>query len=468
MLWIHGGGNVIGHAGFYDGGRLAEERGVVVVAINYRLGPLGWLHNWALRSDARIDDDVSGNFATLDMIRALEWTRENIAAFGGNPHNVTIFGESAGGTNVFSLLLSPRASGLFQRAIVQSGGTRISTLAEAEDFMDDLTPGSEASSNEVLLLLLQADGRAGDRASAKALLASMSRPEIAQYLRDKSAAEFLEIYRSNFGQGGFLRAPLLAGDGIVLPVEPPLERLADASGWNVVPVMLGTNRDEDKLFMFGDPKWVKQWLGFLPRLRDPEGFELQARYSSQMWRARGVDEPGAAMRNVSPAVYTYRFDWDDEPSRLGTDLSQMLGAAHGFEIPFVFGHYDLGKAGNVIFTRGNLEGREQLADAMMSYWTEFARTGDPGRGREGQLPRWDAWPPAGGTAEFMRLDVPSEGGLTMTPGFATESVVLARAVSDPALSARPDRCAILEQVAARSATSLPADCVDATVAKHGD
>ena len=108
----------------YDGGRLAAAHDVVVVTIHYRLGPLGWFRHAALRAEGGSPEDRSGNFGTLDQIRALEWVRDNIAAFGGDPGNVTIFGESAGGRDVFALLLSPRARGLFHRAIVQSGGTR--------------------------------------------------------------------------------------------------------------------------------------------------------------------------------------------------------------------------------------------------------------------------------------------------------------------------------------------------------
>src|SRR5262245_8269705 len=107
MLWIHGGGNTIGSASFYDGGHLAAAENVVVVVVQYRLGALGWLRHAALRAEGGSDADRSGNFGTLDTIRALEWVRDNVAAFGGDPQRVTIFGESAGGNNVFALLLSP-------------------------------------------------------------------------------------------------------------------------------------------------------------------------------------------------------------------------------------------------------------------------------------------------------------------------------------------------------------------------
>ena len=141
MVWIHGGGNSVGHAGFYDGGNLATRENVVVVAINYRLGPFGWFRHAALRGDDTTPEERSGNFGDLDPIRALEWVRDNVAAFGGDPGNVTVFGESAGGRNVLALLVAPAARGLFHRAIVQSGGLRFDPPGRGEGITDDERSG---------------------------------------------------------------------------------------------------------------------------------------------------------------------------------------------------------------------------------------------------------------------------------------------------------------------------------------
>jgi para-nitrobenzyl esterase len=455
LVWIHGGGNVIGHAGFYDGGNMAQTHDVVVVAINYRLGPLGWFRHASLRGAESSAEDRSGNFGTLDMIRALEWVRDNVGAFGGDPDNVTIFGESAGGADVYSLLVSPRASGLFHRAIVQSGGTHFYDTEAAENFSED--GGAEGSSNEVLLSLLQRDARATDRENAKSALSKMTSAEVASYLRSKPADAFLGVYSSDAAEG-LIELPLIFREGDVIPVEDATERLSNPETWNVVPVIAGTNRDENKLFMFADPKWVGQWLGFVPRLRDKEGFLLESRYRSLMWRASGSDEPITAIKNGSDAVWSYRFDWDEEPSKLGSDLSVMLGAAHGFEIPFVFGHFDLGEAGNIIFTKDNLPGREELSRAMMSYWVEFAATGDPGRGRDGSLPLWSAWDSADNAAKFVILDTTGAGGLRMAPGSVTQASVLETAEQDVRLSARDDRCDILGQIVQWSDVQLPTEC----------
>jgi len=449
MVWIHGGGNTIGTSRFYEGGNLAASEQVIVVNVQYRLGPLGWMRLAALRDGAASDAERSGNFATLDLVRALEWVRDGIAAFGGDPRNVTIFGESAGGQNVYTLLLAPQAKGLFHRAISQSGGLWRASAAEAEHFVDDPEPGAAQSSGEIVLRLLQRDG-APDRASAKAKLASMPPAELAAYLRGKSAEEILRIYTRE--ASGMIEHPRVFGDGTVLPPGELADRFGEADGWNRVPVVLGTNRDENRLFLYPDPANITMRFWFLPRFVDEARYLSTSAYLSRMWKATGADGPAMAMRTNEPQVFVYRFDWDEEPTLLGADLSKMLGASHGFEIPFVFGHFDLGRAGNVIFSDENAPGRTALAKAMMSYWAEFARSGDPGKGGMGTLPAWQAWDPSSPAApKFVVLDTEAGGGIRMTAdGVETTDGVLASVDADAALADVARRCEVLRALASWS------------------
>jgi para-nitrobenzyl esterase len=446
MVWIHGGGNSVGEAGFYDGGHLAAAEHVVVVTLNYRLGPFGWFRHAALRADAGDAEERSGNFAILDIVRGLAWVRDNIGAFGGNPDNVTVFGESAGGQNVFTLLLAPAAKGLFHRAIVESGGLWSNSPAEAENFADAADPGDPNSSNEVLIRLLIRDRTAANRDAAKAQLAAMHADEIAAYLRGKSSADLMGVYTPAPGLG-MLDLPKAFRDGSVLPANDPLQHLARADGHNRVPVMLGTNHDENKLFMFADPQWVRRYFWIVPRLRDERMYTITAEYLADMWKAIGADTPADALREAQPKVFVYRFDWHAEPTLLGSDLGSMLGAAHGFEIPFVFGHFDLGKQGNVIFSKANDADRQVLAKTMMAYWAEFARTGSPGRGGDGSLTEWTAWDTNPGAPKYMILDSDAGGGIRMSPASLTTKSVLAALDADPRLAAPRDKCAVLHDLA---------------------
>jgi para-nitrobenzyl esterase len=449
MVWIHGGGNVIGLADFYDGGALAARERVVVVTVNYRLGPFGWFRHAALREADASPEERSGNFGTLDLVRALQWVRDNAAAFGGDPGRVTIFGESAGGTNVFTLLLAPQAAGLFHRAIVQSGGTFFDGVARAEHWADDPEPGHPRSSNEITALLLVAAGRAADRDAARALVGSLPPAELARFLRERSAAEVMAAYLEG-PSDLLLDMPRVFADGAVLPAGDPLARFARADGWNRVPVVLGTNRDENKLFLMAQPLYVRQWFGFLPRVREPDLYLATADALSAMWKATGADAPAAAMSVVSPDVFVYRFDWDEWPSLLGFDAATYLGAAHGFEIPFVFGHWHLGRRGRVLFRASNRLSREALSDAMRSYWARFAAEGSPDTGLEGELPAWAPWDPRPGGPKFLILDSPADGGLRMASEPVSVADVLAAVEADPRLASARDRCWVYRELAARS------------------
>jgi para-nitrobenzyl esterase len=444
MVWIHGGGNTVGTASFYDGGNLAATHKVIVVAVQYRLGPFGWLRHEALRAGAADAAEQSGNFGTLDLVAALRWVRENVGAFGGDPGNVTIFGESAGGQNVYTMLLAPQARGLFQRAIVESGGVWAMTPADAEHFIDDDEPGHAQSSNEIILRLLEKDG-ALDRATARAKLEAMPPAEIADWLRSKPAYDVLGAYERP--PSGLIDMPRVFRDGVVLPAGDLMRQLAEPDGWNDVPVIVGTNRDENKLFMFTDPQRIRYLLGFLPRFVDEPMYEATAEYLSRMWKVNGADQPAEAMQQSEPAVFVYRFDWDEEPSLLGSDLSKMLGAAHAFEIPFVFGHWDLGRAGSRIFTAENEPGRQALSRAMMSYWVQFASTGNPGKGVGEDLPQWAAWTPS--QPAYLVLDTPAGGGVRMLDGKETAERVLADLYADPRLQPIKARCRVMHDLAER-------------------
>ena len=430
MVWVHGGANLMGQADVYDASALVARHGIVFVSLNYRLGILGWFRHPALARGASALD-ASGNFGTLDLIRGLEWVRENISAFGGDPDNVTLFGESAGALNTITLLLSPRSEGLFQRAIAQSGGRWSASIAEAENWSDAPEPGRSYSSREILALLLIQEGRASDREDARALLETWSDAETENFLRARSSAQLMKVFDGD-PPPRIMNVPLVIRDGEVLPDEDFLEVFASGA-YHRVPTILGTNRDESKLFLSFSPEYVQRWMGFYLKIRDPERYERDAEYGSRFWKVDGADEIAMAMRpHQGPRVFVYRFDWDEEPTPYGIDLPKIFGAAHGFEIPFVLGNWDLRFLERAVGGEENRAGRLMLSEAMMSYWAEHARHGAPGRGRNGVLPHWLAWSEAGEDAPtFLVLDTEDGGGIRMSTLIETRERLFADLATDP-------------------------------------
>ncbi len=363
MVWIHGGALTRGSGSVpaYDGGALAR-RGVVLVTINYRLGPLGYLAHPELSAES--EQGVSGNYGVLDQIAALKWVRRNIARFGGDPDNVTIFGESAGSWSVNVLVASPLARGLFHRAIGQSGGSfgrQVPLKSESEG-----QPSAEAM------------GVAFARAAGAESLAE---------LRALPAEKIIEVFFGNADGRGFRTGPTV--DGWVLPAE--IRRLFEEGRQNDVPTIVGSNANE--MTTLTSPATVPRTLEALRRLVDnqyadraAEFFMLYPAESDEQVRMAFLDSlrdrsfslsmrtwARMASRGRSPA-YLYHF------SRVPPGPnSASLGAYHAAEIAYVFDNL------------GRLQGRayeetdRRLSNVMASYWVNFAKTGDPnGEG----LPRW--------------------------------------------------------------------------------
>ena len=442
MVWIHGGGNTIGTANTYDASLLAGSEQVVVVTINYRLGFFGWMSHPALRTPDRNALDASGNYANLDMIAALQWVSDNIANFGGDQNNVTIFGESAGGRNVFSLMASPLAKGLFHRAIAQSGSVGTTPLWRAENFHGDTQPGQALSSREWLSLQLQNSGRAKDSKAARAAQMLMSDEETRDFMYSRSPQEILEGVS---GGAGMYSAPQSFRDGTVLPQDTLYTVFSDPSRYNSVPLITGTNRDEAKLFLAQDPEFVELRFGFLPRVKDLQAYNELSAYLTDSWKAMAVDGIADIMAaNSSEPVFAYRWDWDEGGKSWLIDYSELLGAAHGLEVAYIFGGFDGAIGAPGLYTDNNIAGRDLLGQQMRSYWSEFASTGDPGNGRSGVLPQWRPWSNAG--ANLMLLDTASGGGLRMVNEPMTVAMLKERIAQDPNIPELRSRCALHVQL----------------------
>jgi para-nitrobenzyl esterase len=372
MFWIHGGGNTSGLKDLYDFSKMVRKHNVVVVTINYRLGPFGWFTHPSIQN-LQNDDNKSSNFGTLDIIAALEWVKSNISMFGGNPDNVTIFGESAGGHNVLSLLASKKAKGLFHKAISQSGYTT-SISAKKAYKQEKSSSTSEHTSWNIVNEVLK-----------KAKLPSqedLSNKEIRKILKELDARDLFINYSD---RASYQEIPLLTADGIVIPLHG-LKHTLSTNDVNIVPTIAGSNKDEVKLWLASAEYFVRLEYSFfgsllgLPRvsLKDEAAFELFNSYRSKAWKIRGVDSP---LRSLASAgnndLYAYRYDWDDHRRWPVANFKKLIGAAHATEIPLLTGNNKLvGDYGFLIYPKG--PSKSFLSKNMMSFWANFAKNGNPG------------------------------------------------------------------------------------------
>ena len=382
LVWIHGGGFVIGSGSqpVYDGAPLVRRGDVVLVTINYRLGALGFLDL------GEQGDTATPNAGILDQIAALRWVQEHVAAFGGDPANVTIFGESAGGMSVGTLLGGPAARGLFSRAVAQSGACQ---------------------------------GVHGDRESSAAIAAAvlatlgLATPNVRQLREvpvEKLMAAQQQVSMQMLSMGGKHLLPFQpVVDGDSLPRHPIEEvREGNAAG---VSLLVGSTRDEWKLFGFLDPEVRRLDAARIAarvqqRLPHADGERLVAGYRASrpeadwtsLWLALETDRvfriPAIRLAEAQAAhgsVHAYWFTWESP------GFGGLLGACHAIELPFVFGVLHLQGADQFVGTGPEAE---RLAERTMDAWLGFARTGDPAHAG---LPAWPAYePPRRATLELGR------------------------------------------------------------------
>lgn len=390
MVWLHGGANIWGRASQYDGSILAEEQDVVVVIPQYRIGPLGAFSTPEIRNSAEDLLDESPNFGFLDAVAALEWVNGNISAFGGDDSRVTLFGESSGAVATLALHVSPLAQDLFQGSIAESGVPISISVDQAEN-------GGGNSVNH-------------SAATIDRMFPNDTSPS-AQDLRSVPLSDIFDAYRPN-GEINF-RVPSAIEDGIVVPEQGVFSALSSPGEFNSRPLMMGSNRDEAKLFYAFDDEFVRT-IGGIPSIRDNRFYEVFTESLSRTWRIAGVIRPTEQLADDDfQGLYTYRFDWDEEGFYYIVNVSKLLGAAHIVEVPFVFGTFDdfFGDASDIIYDTRESQ-RLALSEDIMSYWAEFAYSGDPGRGRDGVLTEWDPAVSFFGH-RTMVLDTDQDGGVRL-------------------------------------------------------
>ncbi|KAG7468391.1 hypothetical protein MATL_G00142440 [Megalops atlanticus] len=396
MVWIHGGGLSVGGAAIQDGAVLAAYQDVVVVVIQYRLGLLGFLSTG--------DEHAPGNLGLLDQVAALHWVQENIHSFGGDPGLVTIFGESAGGVSVSLQLLSPLSSGLFHRAIAESGTAEMKTLF---------------SHNPLAVAQVAANASGCDITSSK---------EIVECLMQKSEEDILNVHTEVIYFGFTI-------DGVFLTKST--EEVFKGHEVHKVPFMTGVTSQECGWLLahyFSPRGWVEgldreQVMPLLPLFSPESADERISKLIADEYlgtsgdriavREGYVELMGDFMFNI-PAIKTanfhrdtgvpvYLYEFQHGPSLIQEKRPSFVKSDHTDELLFVFGgcfwngHIKMEREGKVMCTKEE----EQLCRTVMAYWANFARTGSPnGAGLV-------EWPQYGGGEAYLRLGLKQETGQQM-------------------------------------------------------
>ena len=420
IVWVHGGSNISGYTAdpVYDGAALARTANAIVVSVNYRLGVFGFLNAAVLKNGEARND--SGNFAILDIIKALQFVQSNITNFGGDSGNVTLMGQSAGAVNVFAVLTSPLVANaspaLIHRALPISGGLSpaselpagsIATLAAA--------PAYAAQWGLLIVNMVIADGLATDTASAQTYLAGLSSEQIATYMRSKSADFVLNTVLTRLAPIGASGSGPIP-DGQVVP-ENPIAAIR-AGQYAKVPVLVGNTRDEGRLFptffplaggvgvgrLLTDPQvftiaynyqpdaapqsTLEQWIpaNYLPATTPVTGFIAVADTLNRIFFLASRDSIMSALATQQQTLWAYRFDWDEQPAPFDT----IYGAAHAFDLAFALGNFGPSLYTNIQFTTANRAGRLALSDTMMRSIGAFALNGNPNDASLGM--NWPAWP----------------------------------------------------------------------------
>ncbi|MCX7982738.1 MAG: carboxylesterase family protein, partial [Syntrophales bacterium] len=419
FMWIHGGSNNFGSAKQYDGSALAKRGNIIVVVVQYRLNAMGFLTHPALRTTGT-DEDKSGNYGTLDQIKALNWIKNNIANFGGDPNKVVVGGQSAGAHNTMNLIISPLAQGLFRGAVVMSAAMNIFTQAQADTMTDTTIKG-----------LLIRKGLAANATEATSKLASMTNEEIATFLRSQPAELVVRCRRDGTGAdgSGSMATHSAIKDGYVIKHGSWTEAIG-AGTYNKVPVMIGSTEYEWKDFapLYGTlvksysggkvPSSQYSWFDLfkvigvggnltldqvLPTQRDKDIYTSVVTLRSRQWKYTGVDSIARAFKtnDAKNGVWAFLFKWAGGGDPARADFAFIFGAGHAMEIPFFFGNTK--DAWDYSFTTTNKPGRDALQAAMMDYLISFVKTLNPNP-TGSSLPTWNQWDNTAGANKFISFD----------------------------------------------------------------
>lgn len=367
LVYVHGGNNQTGQAQEISGKSFVSSHDAIVVSVNYRLGPLGFNPLPALKTES--DEENSGNYAMLDLAKSLDWIRANIDHFGGNSHNITVSGFSAGGRDVMAMLISPLFEGKFDKAISFSGGMTVADEAKSQEvFAESIAP------------LVVEDGVKNDEDEAKKWLLTSDK-EVKDYLYHLDGSRLVGLM-SNAG----IRMevfPHLYNDGTVIPTEG-----FDSETYNSVPLIMLTGEQEFSLFSRFDPYFAEAVSdGSIDTDKDISGqYDFVNQYGGQLYSLFNLEDSAIKMTsNYNAPIYGMEILFGENPDYISEEMAK-IGSFHGVFVPLL--DTDSESYAGLVTDSYESQGAKELSVMFQNYVYEFISNGNP---NSENLPEWTEW-----------------------------------------------------------------------------
>ena len=422
LFYIHGGNNQTGTSAEFNAERFAVEANIVVISINYRLGLLGFNNLPALQSGNALEN--SGNYTLLDFAKSLDWVRENVRAFGGNPDNITISGFSAGGRDVMAMLISPVVAGKFHKAISFSGGM---TLADSE-------MSRQLVARAIATLVVEDQVKPAEQDAYDWLMSNA--PDVREYLYQLPADRLARLMiNADIHMSVF---PHLYNDGAVLPKEG-----FRTQQYNAVPLIMITATQEFSTFARRDPEFSPYTDDALLTDKDADRrYQFAKEYGSQLYRLFNVQESAETLHAVYTApIYAGVFAWGTDTAIVGEEMGRLYGAYHGVWMPFLT--REMTGMSSRFSDSFQGAGAQKLADAFTRYIANFMWTGNP---NSAGLVTWNPWTAGGNEPDQLLLNADQNAAIITMSKEQTNYDTVLKAIETDTTVSHEEKNTLIRQV----------------------
>ena len=392
VIYLHGGGNTGGSGSKLKENIFIEKTDCILISIEYRLGAFGWFKTPYLMADNKADQ--SGNFALLDIIKALKWINKNIDNFGGDKNNITLFGSSAGARNAYAVMFSPLSKGLFHKAILLAGGPTTSAPKKAEEIAE-----------KKIIKILKDKNIVDTKAEGKKWLEKTNPKKIKRILYNLSPKRVASIF--SHGALSAEKFPNIISDGYVLPGD--INEAIKKGNYSDIPIIIGSNADEFSKYVVNDRTFFrKDWKRNNFKKDKEKGTQAQLcnNYGSKLYSSFNLEMMALLLsENGNHHVYAHQMQWGRDENVTGSKLySTYIGATHNMFTSFLNYKWKgkkYKKFAPKLYSNGNLTGRKSLSDAIYKYYRNFIHKGTPNGNTK---VKWTAWSNKENDNKILTLD----------------------------------------------------------------